>query len=147
MKIPEKLKGRKGVVIDTNIFIYALEDDPNFGEISEFVLAQADAGVFEAAITPITAAEIITKPLRMNRPDLADKCRSAIRSLNHIKQVDISYRAGELAGALRAKYALPLPDLLQAAVAMDHDRPALITNDKNLLKIQELDVILIDDFR
>ena len=83
----------------------------------------------------------------MNRPDLADKCRSAIRGLSHIKQVDISYSAGELAGALRAKYSLPLPDLIQAAVAMQSDRPALITNDKAMRIIEELDVFLFDDFR
>jgi len=146
MKIPDGLKNRKGVVIDTTVFIYLFEDDPHFGEVSEFILHQVEENVFQAVVTPITAAEIITKPLRMNRPDLADRCRSGLRRLKNVKHVDIPYPAGEIAGALRAKYNLPLPDLMQAAVAMQSDRPALITNDRNLRRIKEIDVFLLDVF-
>jgi predicted nucleic acid-binding protein len=54
---------------------------------------------------------------------------------------------GELAGALHAKYSLPLPDLIQAAVAMQSDHPGLITNDKILCRIDEIDVFLLDAFQ
>lgn len=147
MKIPDGLRNRMGVVIDTNVFIYLFEDDPHFGEVSEFIFRQVEQDAFHAVVTPITAAEIITKPLRLNRPDLADRCRSKLRRLKNIERVDIPFRTGELAGALRAKYTLPLPDLMQAAVAMQSDRPSLITNDKNLRQIEEIDVFLLEEFQ
>jgi len=39
MKLPKRLAGRKGVVLDTMIFIYLFEDSPQFASVSEFLLA------------------------------------------------------------------------------------------------------------
>ena len=146
MKLPDGLKGRKGVVIDTNVFIYLFEDDLRFGAVSEFIIEQVEKNVFQAVVTPITVAEIIIKPITMNRPDLADRCRSALRRFVNIVPVDIPYPVGELAGALKAKYGLPLPNMIQAAMAMQTDCPALITNDKTLSRLDEVDVHLLEKF-
>jgi predicted nucleic acid-binding protein len=48
------------------------------------------------------------------------------------------------AGALRAKYGLPLPDVLRAACAMEHGGVRL-TNDKALRSIGEIRIILLDE--
>ncbi|MCK5145202.1 PIN domain-containing protein [bacterium] len=146
MKIPVGLNGQKGVVIDTNVFIYLFEDSPQYGEVAEFIISQAERNVFQAVVTPITVAEIIIKPIAMNRLELADRCRSALRRFMNIVPTDIPYQAGELAGALKAKYGLPLPDMMQAAMAMQTDSAALITNDKALSRIEELDVYLLHMF-
>lgn len=49
-----------------------------------------------------------------------------------------------MAGALRAKYNLPMPDMIQAAMAMETNSAALISNDKTLRRIKEINVILIE---
>ena len=51
-----------------------------------------------------------------------------------------------MAGAMKAQYGYPLPDMLQAAVAMQAPNPAIITNDKLFMKINELDVFFMEDF-
>jgi len=60
--------------------------------------------------------------------------------------VNIPYAAGDLAGALKAKYRLPLADMIQAAMAVQTDCPALITNDKALSRLEEVDVYLLEAF-
>ena len=139
------LKNKQGIVIDTNVLIYLFEDDPLFGDAAEKVIMQAEQGVFHGVITPITVAELLVKPLRNNREDLANRCRSALRRLQNIDLVGLSFKTGEIAGALRAQYGFPLPDMMQVAVALESKTPAIITNDKALKKIKEIDVILLSD--
>jgi predicted nucleic acid-binding protein len=146
MKLPKRLPGRKGVVLDTMIFIYLFEDSPQFGSVSEFVLEQGRLGRFEGIVTPITAAELMVKPLQNKRYDLADRYRLALRSMQNVVPVAFSFETGLLAGSLRAKYGLPLPDMIQVACAMQSKTPTLITNDKAMEQIEEAEVFLLSAF-
>ena len=85
MRVPDAIKDRRGVVIDTNVFIYLFENDPRFGAIGEFILQRVEQGAFHAVVTPITVAEVITKPLSLHRMDIADRCRSALRRLDRYR--------------------------------------------------------------
>lgn len=146
MKVPRRLAGRKGVILDTMIFIYLFEDSPQFGSVSEFLLEQVGLGKFESVVTPITAAELLVKPLETKRYDLADRYRLALRSMRNVVPVGLSFETGLLAGSLRAKYGLPLPDMIQVACAMASNTPTLITNDKDLEQIAEVEVFLLSAF-
>jgi predicted nucleic acid-binding protein len=146
VKTPRALRGRRGVVIDTNVFIYCFEDSPEFGEAAAFVLGQAAAGVFNAVVTPITLAEILVKPLLAGRADLADRYRAVLSDLPNVAAAEIDPAAGFMAGALRARYGLPLPDMFQAALALRSDAPALITNDATMRKVSEVIVFSLDAF-
>ncbi|MDO9541767.1 MAG: PIN domain-containing protein [Kiritimatiellia bacterium] len=144
MKLPSLLHGGHDVVLDTMIFIYLFEDDQKYGRCCEWLLQQAADGAFTGVITPVTAAELLVKPLQSKRTALADHYRDALRGLPNIRLVDISPEAGFMAGALRAKYNLPLPDMIQAATAIEINSTALISNDKAMKRIKEVNVILLD---
>jgi predicted nucleic acid-binding protein len=146
MKLPRGLAGRKGVVLDTLVFIYLFEDSPQFGSVSEFILEQGQLGKFESIITPITAAELMVKPLQNKRYDLADRYRLALRAMRNVTPVAFNFETGLLAGSLRAKYGLPLPDMIQVACAMQSKTPTLITNDKAMEQIEEAEVFLLSAF-
>lgn len=147
MKMPRQLRGRQGVVLDTMVFIYLFEDSPEYGPVSEFIVDQARRGEFKAAITPITAAEILVKPLERNRQDLADRYRRALKSMKNVEPLQLSFEVGSLAGSLRAKYKLPLPDMFQAACALLGKTPTLITNDKAMQQIKEVQVLPLSAFK
>ena len=146
MKLPKRLAGRKGVVLDTMIFVYLFEDSPQFGSVSEFILEQGRLGKFESIVTPITAAELMVKPLQNKRYDLADRYRLALRSMQNVVPVAFGFETGLLAGSLRAKYGLPLPDMIQVACAMRSKTPTLITNDKAMEQIEEAEIFLLSAF-
>lgn len=144
MKLPSLLQGGRDVVLDTMIFIYFFEDDQKYGRCCEWLLQQAADGAFTGVITPITAAELLVKPLQSKRTALADHYRDALRSLPNIRLVGLSPAAGFMAGALRAKYNLPLPDMIQVAMAIERNSTALISNDRVLRRVKEVNVILLD---
>ena len=146
VKLPRSLRGRGAVVIDTMVLIYLFEDSPHYGEVSEFIVHQASCGVFSGAVTPITAAELLVKPLAENRRDIADRYRNAISSMQNVTTIEMTVEIGWMAGALRSKYGLPLPDMMQMACAMQADHPAIVTNDKALRKVKEVDVFTLSDF-
>lgn len=143
--LPANLRGRQGVVFDTMFFIYLFEDAPKYADLCEGILDQVAGGFCHGVITPVTAGELVVKPLQQERPDIADRYRSALRAFTNIDVVPISVETGWLAGALRAKYRMPLPDMIQVAAALQGDRPTLITNDRLLKRITEVQVLLLDD--
>lgn len=146
MKLPRRLVGRSGVVLDTMVFIYLFEDAPKFGAVCEFIVQQAALGKFRGVVTPVTAAEVLAKPLEQGRWDLADRYRVALWNLKNIEPIGLPFEIGFLAASLKAKYRMPLPDMLQAACALTRKEPTLITNDRLLRRVEEVSVLLLDDF-
>ena len=140
-----ELRGRRGVVLDTMVWIYLFEDQPKYSAVCSRLVQEAEAGTFSGVITPVTAGEVLVKPLQKRRPDIAERYRLALGNLVNIGLCPLDGEVGFMAGALRAKYGLPLPDVLQAAMALREMPSTLITNDKALKKIVEIKVILLDD--
>jgi len=139
------LEGRQGVVIDTMVFIYLFEDHPTFGDLCENLFNQIKDGLFSAIVTPITAAEVLVKPLKMGQLSIADNYRNAIRNMPNLSNIKFDAEIGFMAGSLRAKYALLLPDLFQVAAALTQPANALITNDRDIQRVQETEVFLLSD--
>ena len=61
--------------------------------------------------------------------------------------MSITFKTSCLAGALRAKYGLPLPDMIQAACALSASDPVLLTNDKALRRVTEVRIVFLDELR
>jgi predicted nucleic acid-binding protein len=146
MTLPPPLRGACGAILDTMVFIYLFEDHPRYGVPCEWLLQRAAEGDYSGLITPVTMAEVLVRPLQASRTDIADRYRSALQRLPGVALCDITGQTGMLAGALRAKYRLPLPDMLQAACAIEHGG-VLLTNDHALRCVSELQVVLLDDLQ
>ncbi len=141
----DRLNGRKDVVLDTMFFIYLFEDSPRYGILCESVVNMISDGMFSGLITPLTAAEIVVKPLAEGMKELADRYIAELKGMVNVGHAVSSIETGHMAGALKAKYKLPLPDMFQMAAAMQTERPAIITNDKALKKVSEVEVFILDD--
>jgi len=145
LTLVEALRGARRAVLDTMVLIYYFEDCAIYGDRAESVIRDASKEVFEAIITPVTAAELLVKPLRAERPDIADGYRTAMAHLGNTSRCSLSWNTGCMAGALRARYGLPIPDMFQVALAIETDSCALITNDKALCRVEEVPIVLLDD--
>jgi predicted nucleic acid-binding protein len=127
------------------VFIYLFEDHPTFGDICEDLFNQIRIGVFSAIVTPITAAEVLVKPLEKGQLSIVENYRSAIRNMPNISNIKFNVEIGFMAGSLRAKYGLPLPDMFQVAAALAQPAKAIITNDRDIQSVRETDVFLLND--
>ena len=50
-----------------------------------------------------------------------------------------------MAGSLRAKFGMPLPDMFQVAAAWAQPANAIIKNDRGTQRVRETDVFLLSD--
>ena len=108
------------------VFIYLFEDHPTFGELCEDLFNQIKDSLFSAIVTPITAAEVLVKPLKKGQLSIADNYRNAIRNMPNLSNINFDVEIGFMAGSLRAKYALLLPDMFQVAAALTQPAYAII---------------------
>ncbi len=63
----------------------------------------------------------------------------------HFTLVTIDASVAETAAILRAKYRLRTPDALQISAALTTGCQAFLTNDKDLRRVTELRVLVIDE--
>jgi predicted nucleic acid-binding protein len=145
MKIEAALQGVSSILLDTAPAVYHLEKNPVFGNVMDrFFQFRAAQGI-TLVTTPVTLAECLMIPIRENRSDL----EAAYNALLIVGQATVFRTIGAdeatAAARLRGKYGLKLADAMQAAVAVQANCQALLTNDKDLKKITEVRVLLVSE--
>ena len=140
------LEGYKIVTIDTDIFIYYIEENPTYTPIVQLVFERITAGRLQVIISVITLIETLTQPLRKGRLDLVEEYRELFLSTKGITTFEIDANIGEKAAELRAKYKLRVPDAIQLAVGIVKRADAFITNDAAIRKVKEIEVLVLKDF-
>lgn len=123
------------IAIDTNIFIYTLEMHPRFGPAAVRLLEGVERGEFEAIISVITLAEILTLPARKNDRSRMDKYRSLLLHFPHLRCLPVSAEIAEKAATFRGKDpGLKLMDAFILATAAIGEAKVLVTEDSFLRK-------------
>ncbi|MEI7838701.1 MAG: PIN domain-containing protein [bacterium] len=127
------------ISLDTNIFIYWLEKNTEFYEISAQIIKKIYSGEISATCSSLVLAEIYN-----NNPLLVE----AIKNLPNLKIVNVSDEVTELAGKLRFGYGLKVIDSVHIASAIISGSDSFITNDVYLSKknISKISIILPTKF-
>jgi predicted nucleic acid-binding protein len=142
----ETLRPHDLVGIDTSIFIYQLEDSPQHASLSNEALGALSNGVFKGVTSILTLMEVAVRPLQLGRDDVADEYELLLSAFPNLLVVDVDRACARRAAELRATYRLRPADSLQVAACLNHGATALLTNDKGLRRVQELQVVILDDF-
>ncbi|MDP8922337.1 MAG: type II toxin-antitoxin system VapC family toxin [Chloroflexota bacterium] len=140
------LRSHRRVGIDTSVFIYHLEGSTHFAGPAGIALAELAAGAFEGVTPVLTLMEIAVKPLQLGRPDVADEYDVLLGMYPHLVVADVDRDAARRAAELRVAYRLRPVDALQVAVCLQHGATAFVTNDRELRRIVDLQVLLLKDF-
>ncbi len=140
------MSGFKSAFIDTAVFIYYLEDNPEFGGKSEKVFQSAETNQASLFMTVLSYLEFCVKPYQEGRFELATTFLRFLEETNitcSIIEVNIS----DSAARLRAKYpGLKSIDALQLATAIKCNCEVFVTNDRRLRQVDEIRVMLLEEF-
>jgi predicted nucleic acid-binding protein len=90
--------------------------------------------------------EVAVRPLQLGRDDAANEYELLIATFPNLLIVELDRACARRAAELRATYRLRPADSLQVAACLEHGATAMLTNDKGLRRVQELDIVLLDDF-
>ena len=145
MELGRILKG-KTVFIDTAPLIFFIEKNPKYSAIVKPVVALIDSGQAKGLTSTITLLEVLVLPLREGNKKLADAYRSILLSSKNLETCEISNAISEKAATLRAKYGFKTPDSIQLATAIIRRVDYFLTNDLALKQINEIKVVVLEDF-
>ncbi len=143
MKIEIALAGVSRLFLDTAAVIYFVERNPSFVDRVDSIFER-----FESEIIPVvgsvTVAECLVGALQMSLTDL-EQAYMAIFGSDDVLFVENTLTISQEAARVRVQYNLQLPDALQIAAAMGSGCQAFLTNDAQLKRIAELDILLVSE--
>lgn len=132
--------------LDTSIFIYHLEASPRYVPVTEILFEILPAGKISAVTSVLTVMELTVRPLQLARSEVADEYEVLVATFPNLLLVNVDRAVARRAAELRARHRLRTADAVQVATALLNEATAFLTNDKDLRRIDELEVLLLDDF-
>lgn len=138
---------QKGLVfLDTSCFIYAFEDEPQFGSLAVEIFDALSDVMFQVESSIFTVAEVLTKPIQLGNRELASRYEEMFDQLPSFTIRSPSYKTAVNAVKIRAEYSFRLMDSFQLALAKENGCKAFVTNDQQLKQYKGMEVVILSDF-
>jgi len=140
------LRRHERVGFDTPVFIYHIEGTTRVAEPAWVAMDELAGGAFAGVTSVLTLMEIAVKPLQVGRPDVAEEYEVLLANYPNLTVAAIDRRIARRAAELRAPHRLRPADALQVAACLEQGATAFLTNDRELRRITELQVLILEDF-
>ena len=138
--------GRGPVGLDTAVFIYLIEEHPQFLTTVEPVFAAIDAGALQGVTSALTLLETLVAPYRAGNAALAQKYEALLTRSRNIHLLELHRPLLRAAAQLRATFGVKPPDALQLAAALTWGCPFYLTNDRELPAIPGMRLLQLRDY-
>lgn len=135
------------VALDTAVFIYYIEEHPDYLPLVEPLFAEIDAGARDAVTSALTLLEVLVVPYRAGDLRLAARYELLLTGSRGLHLIGPDRSQLRTAAQLRALYRLRTPDALQIAAALTAQCQTFVTNDRDLPDIPGLRVVQLDQLR
>lgn len=136
---------RERISLDTNVFIYFLEDHPRYGSWCGALFDLIERGHNPAVTSTVTLLELLVQPYRDRQEELAQKIFALTSTYPKLEWVPLTMNLADRAAELRARYRLSTPDAIQLATAIGHKATRFYGNDRGLRRVKEIECIIVDD--
>lgn len=140
------LRRHERVGLDTSVFIYHIEGTVRCAEPAGVALDELARGAFAAVSSVLTLMEIVVRPLQVGRPDVAEEYEVLLANFPNLAVAAIDRPTARRAAELRARHRLRPADALQVAACLEQGATAFLTNDRELRRVTEIQVLLLEDF-
>ncbi len=139
------MTGFESVFFDTAPFIYLIENHPVYYSPVAKYLTVLDVNENLLLTSSLTAAEFGCKPAKNKETLPLENFKNLIKEFN-FKILDVNMGIVEFSWKLIEQYPfLKMIDSLQLSMAMKLSSTKFLTNDFELKKVKEIEVILVND--
>jgi predicted nucleic acid-binding protein len=146
-RLVQKLKKLECIGIDTPLFIYHLEANKKYSNLTQKSFSSMENGSWHGVTSIITLMEINVHPWRIGREDVARKYETLLTNFPNLEIVNIDRDIARVAAQLRARFDVRPPDALQVASSLVAGARGFLTNDRRLSGLQSLaEIIVLDDY-
>lgn len=133
------------VAFDSAPLIYFIEKNLTYLPLMKAIFRQLDKGDFLGHTSALTLTELLSMPkkhrLRQVENEYYDLLLFSRNFRTHAITIDTALQAADL----RARYNLRTPDAIHVASALTAGCDALLTNDRQLKRIEEITILVLDD--
>lgn len=145
MELGNKLLG-KVVGVDTSIFIYFIEKNPQyFSSVKHFFKTNQD-GKFKIVTSSLTLMELLVQPFKLARFDLIEEYKRIFEESDFMEMINLTPEISEVSAKLRSKSGIRTPDAIQIGTAIHSNAEYFLTNDMRLKTITDISIIVLNDF-
>jgi len=144
-KLQQVLDKCNCIAIDTNLFIYLVEKNPNYAELAKYIFEKIEHGDIHAVTSSLVIAELLVKPFEMGDFTLAKKYKALVSIFPNLTLREIDYMVLEKSAEIRARYKIRTPDAIFIATAILERADVFITNDIKLKNVKEIEVIILNE--
>jgi predicted nucleic acid-binding protein len=138
---------RRGPVgIDSAIFIYYIEEHPQYFALVSTLFEALDQKRCKGVASALTIFETLVVPYRAGDAALADRYELLLSRSRGLDLVDLDRPLLRAAARLRAAYAVKTPDSIQLAAALSRACTTFLTHDRPLSKVQGIRILRIRQY-
>jgi len=145
--LADRIAAGSSILLDSDALIYFVEEHADFLPVVEPVIEMVASGQISAHASTINLLEVLVRPLREKRTDLAARYRAILTQSRHLTLHPLSSAIAERAAAIRAEFRLTTPDAVVAATALEAGCSFLVTNNgDDFGRIREPEVLVVRQF-
>ena len=145
MKLEIALKQVTRLFLDSAPVIYYIDVNPTYIAIMDGIFDGIQSNSIRIVTSPVTLAECLILPIQQNNPSQQQLFIDIITSQDTADFIEISALIARKAADIRARYNLKLPDAFQVATALEAGCEAILTNDTQLKRVPELQILVVGD--
>jgi predicted nucleic acid-binding protein len=134
------------VLIDTSIWIYHFEQNPEYAPAAAQVIERLEDGKFRGIASELTLLELTVRPLQLGRQDAADDYETLLSYFPNLQLEPVSRGILLEAAGLRARYGLRSPDAIQLATGLQAGATLAVTNDGAWRKVPNMKMLILSDW-
>ena len=132
------------VYFDASGFIYSVERIPPYSDLLEPMWQQAQAGQFSIVSSELVILETLVKPLREG-DTVFEALFHSLFDVKVVRLIPTTRPLWEEVARLPSRMGLKTPNALHAVAALHAECTLFITNDNDFRRIENLDVVVLDD--
>ncbi|CAN5153644.1 PIN domain-containing protein [soil metagenome] len=133
------------IFLDTAPLIYFIEGNSRYQNILSRIFNMNDKGEFTFVTSSVTLLEVLVKPIRDGKVNIAQQYRDVLVNAPGIEILSITPSIAEAAANLRAEYNLRTPDAIQVAAAVEAEANYFLTNDLQLKTLNSIRIITLSE--
>jgi predicted nucleic acid-binding protein len=138
--------GRGPLGLDTVVFIYFIEEHPQYLPLIEPLFTAIDASALEGVTSSLTLLETLVIPYRVGNAPLAERYEALLTRSRGIRMLDLDRALLRTAAQLRAGLRVSTPDAIQLGAALAARCSAYLTNDRELPPVPGLKILQLQKY-
>ena len=139
------LRRHQRIGLDTSVFIYQLEANPHYVELTDAIFAWVEKPGHSAVTSTLTMLELLVLPYRQSSERRVDEFYGLLGTYPHLEWIAPDLEIADAAARMRVAHRLRTPDALQAATAILAGASGMITNDAVFGRVEGVETLVLDE--